>query len=209
MVKKNSHNQRGFTILEMIVIMTILGILLSTGAANLWYGRKKALLDKDVEVLSNTIRQTKEHAISVRQIADIGASPTPIFNSTFLGYALHFDQNSTNYYTYEAWANAAGTPAAFSETIVPRKTKYTLEWSVLIGIEPLATPDNTYVDLWFTKLHGDLYSSQGFATDNDTVALTLRSKLQRELYKTVYISRGGVIMYVSPIPLPTATETPT
>ncbi|MEI6222544.1 MAG: type II secretion system protein [bacterium] len=204
--KKTKKQQQGFSLLEVTVVIAMLGILVGVGAGNLWYGRKKALMDKDILSLTGNIYQTKKYSLSIKQTADVSSLPEPDFNDTFLGYAIHLQVNDPNYTIYEVWTNPQQTPAAFSQTIPQRKKTTTLEWTSIVQISPEAG-DNS-IDFLYKKLTGSVVSSAGFSPETDSVELIIRSKNDTSLERKMYISNGGYVTDQPPIAVATNTPTP-
>ena len=195
------NNEKGYTLIEIIVVLLMLTVLLATALANLSQAGKNARLDKDSEKLLNTVNQTKKDSMNIRNIVDIGGASTE-FNNKFLGYALRLKVDDPAYYVYEVWTNTDQEIAKLEDTLDLRIRKNLLEWSKITAINPVSLQGT--VDIRFDKLTGQLNSSEGFTSVGDFVEVTLVSKSNDTLQSKIYINRGGVVSFdpLTPIATP-------
>jgi prepilin-type N-terminal cleavage/methylation domain-containing protein len=67
-MNKFSANNIGFTIIELLVVITIVAIISVLGAANYHRGNEQVLLDGQVAQFAQDVRQVQEWALSSKQL---------------------------------------------------------------------------------------------------------------------------------------------
>lgn len=109
---KQRQNQAGFTLVELIVVIAIIGILMVIAVANFRGAEGRSNLRNEAESTAGIIRQAKNYAISQKRVED----PDNLGNTIVPdgGYGVHYDLSENN--KYIIFANVgSGTSGRYEE----------------------------------------------------------------------------------------------
>ncbi|GEM_PF-5076264 len=185
---------RGFSLIELIIVLAIWGVILVFILPALNNARRRAFLDEDAQTIVNTLQQAQNQSISGRSIATFGEGvPTPEYNTRFHGYAVHIPTAGSAISLYEHWTDQNNTAPSLASVDSTRKKDITLKFAQIYEIQPPTTESG--IQIQFEKMTGKITSSVGFTTHQTTGSLCVIIKLQeRSGYKKqVVITSGGTI----------------
>lgn len=203
---------RGFTIVEILMVMAIILILSTIILANYSAGQKELALQRAAHKLAQDIRRTQEMAMSSK---DFGNPPTPSKG----GYGIYFNVNEPNHYILFADCDNDKSydvdGSAFTCFSAEQFTGYSelvedisLEKSVKIG--GISSGLSLYITFVPPNPDADFYP------DAQESIITLTTG---DSHKSVKINKAGLIEIeflassstptYTPTPAPTYTPTPT
>ena len=159
---------RGFTVIEILVIIGIMGIMLSVALVSLSGGRTSAKLDAAQREVASAIQTAKSNALQGKTAS--GSVPKY--------WGIYFDNDNKTYKIVPS--NAPGTDiAGGTET-------YTLSNGVTFSVTNV-----TSRRIYFSIPNGNILRGNGsLYASGDTATVTVSIS---GLNKTVSISSGGVI----------------
>jgi len=88
----------GFTLIEIIIVITIMGLLLGMGSVSYNYFSQQKSVEKDAEFIRDKINLTRERTVN----RDIAANTAC---ATFDGYELRFNRGSPQSFTVRLYCN--------------------------------------------------------------------------------------------------------
>lgn len=141
-----SSNQRGFTLIELIIAFTVLAILSVVGVASFVdYSRSQTLLS-DRQKLITVLNTAKANASSQLKNAYCPNNDIPALNQTLNGYSVTID--SATQYTLNIKCITTGTPPQQSE---PSQTIYKLSNNITFDLTNPFHVDTIFFPLFTGK----------------------------------------------------------
>jgi prepilin-type N-terminal cleavage/methylation domain-containing protein len=109
----SQRTQRGFTLLELLVVVAIMGVLMMVGVASFVDIGRGAAMKKSVMNLYSTISHARQYAITKRQIASFEYGNQTL-NGRMTGYFLFVVTNDTGNRTIIGGTNYTEKGIVFS-----------------------------------------------------------------------------------------------
>lgn len=179
------NGQKGFTLIELMIVMTIMGLIFGASIVNMNSFRERNDLKISRSQLIADMRLAKTWARAVRSGEEIEDNA---FNHQLVGYALRLEEGAEEYVLWEVWADDLGARATYDQT--PDKRKFTRELTRTATILSIY-PANT--DLLFTapfgKLEGLFGAEQSFDTEGNITIIVENG----DLFGEILINRNGSI----------------
>ena len=103
------QNSKGFTVIEMLAVLAIMGVLLAMSLAAYQDSRGQLALQRSANEVAQSIRRASEMAMSAKEIG--GMIPTG-------GYGIYFDKNADPQQII-IFADCNGTPRQYDPSGTP------------------------------------------------------------------------------------------
>ncbi len=171
-IKRNRfYNQRGFTIIELLVTIFIITLLSSLVFSNYHSGQRKYAFAQSVQQLVSDLRQAQNMAMSGVDISD------------YHGYGIHAEDND-NLYILFADEDGDSVYKSQNDTIIK-----TINLPNLIKINSVSPSSN--LDIFFKSPNPDTYinNNPGIG-QTGTIVLEIENT---SVNKTIFVTTAGLI----------------
>lgn len=193
-MKRNTKNARGFTLIELVVVMAIMGLLFNLGVARyVDFNRRQSVITTGLK-LKNDLRSIQQKALS-------GLKPITIPCTELSGYVVHLHTTELREFSI---CNMAGTtvPPIFDSD--PNVKAYPLppnfQYGTTVGgaFQSLSGSDSVYHVLFKVlgagiSLHNDPIAGPLTIRPETSQLITIRAYSNPYRYYSVCISGGGDI----------------
>lgn len=132
-MKDIAHKESGFTFVEVVVVMGLIGLLMSIATSSLFQGRQRASVDATAEQIMNDVKETQMKAM-------LGASSSGTLTP---GYSIRFETGG-----YTVFPGNTYISGDTNNTFVPVDASLTLSTTLPSGM------------VTFTNLSGDIAGYQ-------------------------------------------------
>ena len=195
-----NKNRKGFTIVELVIVIAIIAILAAVLIPTFASLIQKANISKDTQVIRNlntAIATATEKPETMRDALKIAAEAGYLvdkINAAANGNDILWDSENKVFCYYNV---ATGTPAYIPETKVDNaKTPVYKFWKVYDEKHPVPEADKqTYSVYWAgTAVPNETTYKVGFDAGNCTEALTITYKNNEAEHDVMFYMNGGKLM---------------
>jgi type IV pilus assembly protein PilA len=119
-IRKMFKNQKGFTLVELMTVLIILGVILGIGVPKYMKVQAKAKYDADIATLQSIVKAAETYAVSrndysaitFQDLADVGIIDAPVKlnnGDPVMTTEITFNQDTGNVDNWTALEDLAGT----------------------------------------------------------------------------------------------------
>ena len=211
-VSKNRRKQRGMTLIEILVVITVIGVITGVAWANFRHLGKAFDIERDINRIAQEVRTSLQTAMAMKdfEIGDIEGCTTTVGTiPVVISYGANFRTNQGFYDKMVYVINNSSTHPNFGKIICSKELEtIDFEQGSISSIKTLsgsATSSASVVDIIFTPPHPRTYigsieietGTGRWKSKYDKVEITILSSETGD-QRTLRVNSAGMIEIIQP-----------
>jgi len=183
-------NKKGFTIVELLVSISIIIILLLVAVVNYRTGRQRLALERSAYKLAQDIRRVQEMAMAAEECTPPPESCPEEGGVPNGGYGIYFEQITPESYIIYADSGSLPEQYRYNGQVGEEETMETIDLEKEVEIQSV-TPLKASVNFIPPDPIVDLKDDAGFPHENITIIIRLKADPSKT--KTIKVNEAGLI----------------
>lgn len=211
-VSKNRRKQRGMTLIEILVVITVIGVITGVAWANFRHLGKAFDIERDINRMAQEVRASLQTAMAMKdfEIGDIEGCTTTVGTiPVVISYGANFRTNQGFYDKMVYVINNSSTHPNFGKIICSKEIEtIDFEQGSISSIKTFsgsATSSSSIVDIIFTPPHPRTYigsieietGTGRWKSKYDKVEITILSSETGD-QRTLRVNSAGMIEIIQP-----------